>query len=105
MTYIKHNNFILEVKFSSNNIHIVASNKVRSEMDMKKILELVREAASAYGYVYKRTNKSWLTEWKAHNFLYDCNFQRERTGSVDLNEDEGKLRLLGYKALACLYRE
>ena len=42
--------------------------------------------------VFTRTANSYITEWKAHNMLYDAfsfsDYLRERFGSADMDEDE-----------------
>ena len=54
---------------------------------------------------FTRTRQSMINEWIAHNFLYYKGYQRDRTGSVDLNESESELRRLVYWILSILYRD
>jgi hypothetical protein len=79
------------------------SNKIRKPVDMKEILIIVRAEAEKRGFVYKRSLSSWLTEWKAHNYLSDKNIETERALSVDINEDETLLKRFGYFILALFY--
>ena len=67
---------------------------------MKAILQTIRKIIAKDGITYKRTDDSWLTEWCAHNVLFGMHIARLRTASVDLNEDESKLKLLCYRVLA-----
>lgn len=94
-----------EITFSvsNNNIHIVDSYKIHNQMDMWEILKIIKEFCENEGYTYVRDNLSWLHEWGAHNWLYEKGISQERTGSVDLNETEGKFRLFVYKILSRLY--
>jgi hypothetical protein len=71
---------------------------------MNGIVKAIRAEAKKKGYTYKRSNSSWVTEWRAHNYLYDKGKERARTRSVDLNENESRLKLLSYTALSLLYR-
>ena len=43
-------------------------------------------------------------EWRAHNYMYDKNIERSWTASVDLNDNESKLKLIAYTAQSLLYR-
>ena len=90
---------------SNNNVQIVDSYKIRKSSDMISIIEFVKTEAEKLGFTYVRSNNSWLTEWKAHNYLYDHNIEQARTCSVDLNEDEGKFKLFCYSVLAFMYKE
>lgn len=54
---------------------------------------------------FTRTRQSMINEWVAHNFLYYKGYQRDRTGSVDLDEGEPKWRRFIYWILAKLYRD
>ena len=101
---LKYGNYTIEYTLSKGNIHIVNSYKIRKKADMNGIVKAIRAEAKKKGYTYKRTDSSWVTEWRAHNYMYDKGQQRSRTGSVDLNENESRLKLLGYTALSLLYR-
>lgn len=94
----------IKVKFSAKNVHIVDSYKIRKPSDMKAIIKLIKAEAVKRGFKYKRSNSSWLTEWEAHNYMYDKNTERERTGSVDLEEGLGFIKKLAYALLAAKYR-
>jgi hypothetical protein len=71
---------------------------------MREILELIGSEAIRYCLLYTRSITSWLREWKAHNYLYDMGYEKARTGSVDLNENESLIRRIGYFFLALFYR-
>ena len=101
---LKYGNYTIEYTLSKKNIHIVDSYKIRKKADMNGIVAAIRAEAKKKGYTYKRTNSSWVTEWRAHNYMYDKGQQRSRTGSVDLNEDESRLKLLSYSAMSALYK-
>ena len=105
MHKVTYNNQEITCKFSASNVQIVDSYKIKKATDMIAIIKLIKTDAIERGFLYKRSVKSWLTEWKAHNYLYDHNIMQVRAGSVDLNEDENWLRLFGYKILSILYKE
>ena len=87
------------------NVQIVNSYKICKKADMEAILKIIRAEASAKGFKYKRSNASWLSEWRAHNYMYDHGIERARSVSVDLNDNESKLKLLSYDVMAKLYRK
>ena len=99
-----YENMTITCVISADNIHIVNSSKIRKPADMKAILEIIREEATNRGFTYKRSISSWVTEWKAHNFLTDCNVQIDRASSVDINEDEKLFKLFGYFILSLFYK-
>lgn len=96
-----------EISFtaSKSNVHIVNSYEITKKADMEAIVKLIRGAAKKAGLTYKRSNDSWVTEWRAHNYMYEKGMQRSRTGSVDLSEKESKLVLASYKVMSALYRQ
>lgn len=101
---LKYGEYTIEYTLSKNNVHIVDSYKVRRKAAMKRFLRLIREEAKKQGYTYKRFESCWYLEWQAHNYMYDKGIERARTGSVDLNEDESRLKILSYAIMAALYR-
>ena len=54
---------------------------------------------------FTRTEKSMINEWIAHNFLYYKGYQKNRTGSVDIDQAEPRWRRFVYWILAKLYRD
>ena len=91
---------LIQAEYNSRNIHIFNSYKVKRKRDMKRILMLIRCASFNRGIFYSRKEKSWIREWKAHNILYKLGIKKERTESVDLNENESILRRFGYFILS-----
>ena len=101
---LTYKTFTIEYTLSKGNVHIVDSYKIRKKADMNGIVAAIRAEAKKKGYTYKRSNSSWVTEWRAHNYMYDKGQQRARTGSVDLNDNESRLKLLAYSVQSLLYR-
>lgn len=96
----------MEVSFNFGNYPCVSvkdSYKVSKRSDILKCLEKIH---STFEYKrlqqsgYSRTLQSEYREWKAHNLLYRLGICRERTGSVDINQNESKLHRLCYLVLS-----
>ena len=101
LTYGK---FTIEQKAVKGNIQIVDSYKIRKKADMNGIVKAIRAEAKKIGLTYKRSNSSWVKEWRAHNYMYDKGMERSRTKTVDLNENESRAKLLIYSLMALRYR-
>lgn len=86
-------------------VQIVDSYKITKRADMNAIVKLVRAEALKLGFKYKRSNGSWVTEWRAHNYMYDKGIDRAKSKSVDLNDNESRLKLASYNVLSALYRK
>ena len=104
MHSIGYKNEPVRFSLTKTNIHIVNSYKYTNIGDMEEILYRIKEYCIENNYMFKRSVKSWLAEWKAHNWLYEHNIQKERTQEVDLNEDENLLARAGYTILAMMYK-
>lgn len=101
---LKYGKYVIEYTLTKGNIHIVNSYKITKKADMNGIVKAIRSEAQKKGYKYKRSNSSWVTEWRAHNYMYNKGIEKARTGSVDLNEKESKLKLLGYSLMSLRYK-
>ena len=102
---IRHHNIdLLTVYFNEKNIHIRYSYTVTDPKCMLEAMSLIREEAKRFNIEYKRTDTSWLREWKAHNMLYKMKVFINRTAHTDLNEKESWFRRLGYWFLSLFYR-
>lgn len=101
---LKYGNYNIVYTLSKKNVQITDSYKIRKKADMNGIVAAIRAEAKKKGYTYKRSNSSWVTEWRAHNYMYDKGKERARTRSVDLNENESRLKLISYSAMSLLYR-
>lgn len=102
---IRHHNIdLLTVYINNKNVHINESYTVTDPSCMQEAINLIREEAKRFNIFYKRNDKSWIREWKAHNMLYKAGIQKERTGCTDLNEDESLFRRLGYWFLSLFYK-
>lgn len=104
--YVFCDKFNLNIKFSfSKNpcLHIKDSYMIKSDADIKGALEYIHnldEYKQLQAVGYTRTMKSEFAEWKAHNRLYQFGVLRARTGSVDIDQNESRLRRFGYVILS-----
>ena len=89
----------VEIEITNNNVRIIDSFKITDKNSMKNILNIVRNLAMRKGIYFKRNNKSWIQEWKAHNLLYKFHLLKSHTKDTDLEENESKFRLFCYKIL------
>jgi hypothetical protein len=102
---VKYGKYEISFNATKNNVHIVNSYKICKKADMTAVVKLIRAEAKKLGFTYSRSNSSWVTEWRAHNYMYDRGIERSRTASVDLNDKESKVILAGYSVMAALYRK
>lgn len=80
----------LKIYFWSDNMRIIDSYKIKSKKKMKEILEEALNRDSFY--ITKRTMKSLIREWRAHNVLYTLHLFRKHTKDCDF-ESKQKLRI------------
>lgn len=84
-------------------LHIDNSYLITSGMEIKNILNYIR---TLDGYKklqscgYTRTPNSEYREWRGHNTLYRLGIRRNRTGSVDIDQNEPMWRRLIYAVLS-----
>lgn len=90
LTYGK---YTITYNLKKNNVQIVDSYKIQRRADMNAIVKIIRAEAAKLGFKYKRSNASWVTEWRAHNYMYDKRIDRARSACVDLNDNESRVKL------------
>ena len=89
------------VKVSKNNIHIENSYKAKTRKDMQIVLNDIRTNHSLEeSDVLKRTDKSLIKEWCAHNVLYNLHLFRKHTKDVDLNYPQSKIIEIAYSIVS-----
>ena len=102
---LKYGKYEISYTVAKNNVKIVDSYKICKRADMEAIVKLIRAEAQKLGFKYKRSNTSWVTEWRAHNYMYDKGLERSRTKSVDLSENESRVKLASYNLMSAMYRK
>jgi hypothetical protein len=83
---------------SIKNSYLVTRNE-----DIKAVLEYIRgldEYKKLKEVGYTRTPTSEFQEWKGHNMLYKFGYQKSRTGSVDIDQNEPMWRRFVYAILS-----
>ena len=101
--YLDFNGKQINYTLTKQNVHIQDSYAITSKTEMLAILSTIRLEAAKNDIFYNREDDSWLAEWCAHNRLHKLGIAKRRTGSVDLDENESKIRLLLYPIIALGY--
>ena len=86
----------VKIEYDAGNVRIVNSYRVNDVQKMRFVLRVFRTITE---YKSKRTLKSWIKEWKAHNRLYRLGLFKTHMIDCDLEENEKKWRLLAYEIL------
>ena len=77
---------VLEVRITMTCTTIIDSYRVRSNAVKKEAIDKIRITyPEAFG---KRSNRSILSEWKAHNAMYCHNIEVERTRTSDFEHEQ-----------------
>ena len=92
----------LKVHYYRDTVQVVDSYKV-SKRDIPHIVIQIRLHELCSRSLLETTSyKNMIHEWRAHNLLYKLHYKRERTGSVDFNNNS-KLLKLAYFILSLIY--
>lgn len=67
--------------------------------DISKAVDEIITHRKAIGYPITRTKLSYVSEWKAHNRLYNLGIARSHTKNVDLEENLSKKNEIIWKIL------
>ena len=89
------------ITISDTCIHIVDSYKL-SKKDIKVIVDALIQDYQDNNVIKNRSRYSILSEIYVHNFCYNLNIYRERTGSVDINYPINKFAETIYKIIGPL---
>jgi hypothetical protein len=101
---LNYGKYVITYTLTKGNVQIRDSYKIRKKADMNGIVKAIKAEAKKLGFTYKRSNSSWVTEWRAHNYMYDKGMERARTAHVDLNENESRAKLLSYSLMSLRYK-
>lgn len=93
---------VLYITTTPDNTHIENSYLVKSRKEMRNILIAIEYDSNCGDAIRRIGIKTMVREWRAHNLLYALGIARERTGSVDLNE-EPWYRRWAYAVLSSMY--
>ena len=67
---------------------IISSYLINDKNIRNDIIEILFEYVKLHPSNWKRTRKSMRLEWFVHNFLYQFNYERNRTTDVDFNNQD-----------------
>lgn len=99
----QYRGFTVWFNMESVSITIIDGFKAKTKAEIMRVLEVIH-TTSCYSMLvkrgYTRTIESEYQEWRAHNILYKMGILRERTGSVDISNNESKVRRFGYAVLS-----
>lgn len=97
---IKVNDKIIQYKFNHHNIKILDSYKIKSKLEMAKIIQKVIYMCP-YDDCIDRTIKKYVREWRTHNILYHIplKFFKDHCKDCDFTKNESKFRLFIYEIL------
>lgn len=82
---VTYKGLFFSVICSDVNTHIEDSWRITGRSDMKEFLNIIREMTPEEEAVNKRSVKSMVREWRAHNLLYRLGLFKSHTKDVDLN--------------------
>lgn len=95
------------VKFNTDSsdpgFKVFESHRITKKKDILEQLEKIhklRDYPAIWSAGYNRTLKSEYREWKGHNVLYKLGIARDRTRSVDINQNEPMWRRVVYAILS-----
>ena len=99
-------NLKVSFDYENLNIHIQDSHLIKDSKIVENAIENI--LASVYfeklaGAGFTRTSKSLIREWKAHTVLHRWGYEKDRTGSVDLNQNESRGRRILYFILSWFF--
>lgn len=92
----------LEVVVTETNCCIKNSHLVISKI---KMLEVISEVLLKFPEFTKRSARSYLREWRAHNWLYNHNLFVASTKDSDLSIYEPLFRRIVYFFISLIYLE
>ncbi|MBQ4032194.1 MAG: hypothetical protein II625_10605 [Bacilli bacterium] len=90
LTNLTENDILVEdQRFSSDpNMKIYSSYRIDDKDLRNEILEVLCQYEECYPSPWDRTIESMRLEWLMHNISYFFNHEQNRTGDVDLNNEE-----------------
>lgn len=89
--------------YKNGNINIIDSWKFKNDEYKIYFLQIIgRDPNVNFG---KRSMKSLIIEWKAHNILYNKKILRKRTGSTCLDQKESLIRRIFYHIVCFIFKE
>ena len=95
--------FILIVQVWDDNVHIVDSYRIKDDQEKLSLVRTIR--MNAPDVWSKRTDKSLVAEWKAHNALYKRGKWVSHTKDVDLENNQSLFHKIAWFFVNLIYKE
>ena len=92
-----------KIDFDDNNIHIHDSYKCEDPNEMEIIINNIINDEDTSKFI-KRKISTYVNEWCTHNLLYNLDYHRDRTASVDFEHPQKILYTIGYFILGNFYK-
>ena len=103
--FVSENGTEIEYYIHKDNCQVRNSYRYINDDDLKlEFIYYIMDTNSNF-LTGKRSAKSYVREWKAHNILYSWGVKPDSTKDTDLNISEKWIRRLGYFVIALLFRE
>ena len=80
----------MKIKYTKNCTTVINSYTVQEEKYIKVCVKAIMQYRKSENLPVTRTKKSYVSEWKAHNRLYNLGIARNHTKNVDLEENLSK---------------
>ena len=90
----------MRYKILENRIKLIDSYMM-SKNEFIAALDEIRKLYPSH-VAFKRSRRSMILEWEAHNFLYWLGIKKDKTADVDLEYPQTWLKRLGYGFLGVL---
>ena len=91
----------IKYEVSENNVHVINSYIVTNDNAKREFLKNLLRTTEGL----KRSEKSMLNEWKAHNIFYQHGWFQDHTADVDFEFKQKWYYKVGYWLVAHLMRE
>lgn len=93
----------VKITFGKQNVHIENSYQITDDNDKVKIIKGIFVLCPEIKDY--RTIDNMLTEWKAHNILFQHKYKQARTKDVDFEYRQNKWHKIGFAILTAFIKE
>ena len=91
------------INFGKECVCIDKSYQITDDEEKRKIINAICDLRPEI--LETRTKDNLLTEWKAHNILWQLGYKQDHTAHVDFEYKQNKWHKLGFKLITMLLRE
>lgn len=93
----------VKISFGKNCVHIENSYQVKDDNEKAKIIKGIFVLCPNIKEF--RTLENMLTEWKAHNIMFQHKFKQDHTKDVDFEYKQNKLHGICFKLITVFFKE